>query len=115
MNEQYFDKWLLTSRALFDSSLRFQELAQDAVLKGAQLQLSASRELLDFGNTQFKLVSESRDPSAWLSEGGKNAADFSQKVVDRSGELLRLSREAQVSAASWASETAKTVNETLKS
>lgn len=107
MNAQ-FNQWLEANRAAFAPVTAWQELAVDTANKLAQHNLAVAKDYVDFGTRQLDLLGEVKDPQKWAAEETKVATEFSQKLVDRSGDLFKLAKETQEAVGVWADQAAKT-------
>lgn len=113
MNNPILDQWLEASRASLGPALRWQEIAADAAQKLIQHNLAVSRDALEYGNRQWQLLGEVKEPQKLATEGGKNATDFGRKMVDRGAEFFRIAKDTQDAVATWTDQSAKTAADSL--
>lgn len=113
MSTQLYDQWLEAGRAAMGPALRWQEIAADTAQKLIQHNLAVSRDLLEYGDRQWQLLGEAKEPQKAFAEGSKNAAEFGRKMVERSADLFRMARETQDALATWGDQAAKTAAESL--
>lgn len=113
MNTRLFDQWVEANKAALAPVVRWQEIAAETAQKLVQHNLAVGKDYVEFGTRQLQLLGEVKDPQKFAAEEGKLAAEFGQKLVDRTGDFFKVAKEAQEAVGAWADQTAKAGLETL--
>jgi phasin family protein len=113
MNTRLFDQWVEVNKAAFAPVVRWQELAAETAQKLVQHNLAVGKDFVDLGTRQWQLLGEARDPQKFAAEGSKLAAEYGQKLVDRTGDFFKVAKETQEAVGSWADQAAKAGVEAL--
>lgn len=108
MSTQLFDQWLEANRAALAPVARFQEIAAEATQKLVSHNLAVAQDYVAFGTRQFQIFGEVKDPQKLVAEEGQVAAEFGQKLVDRTGDFFKVAKETQDAFGAWAQSAAKT-------
>lgn len=113
MNTPLFNQWLEANKAALAPVVRFQEIAADTAQKLVQHNLAVAQDYVEFGTRQIQLFGEVKDPQKLVAEEGRIAAEFGQKLVDRTGEFFKFTKETQEVFGIWAQDSAKTAAESF--
>lgn len=113
-NRQMFDQWFEVNRAALDPIMRWNDIAMRAAERVTRQNLTLAQDCLELGTRHLNLLCEANDPQKWKDEESKLAAEFSQKIVDRAGDYLKVAQETRDALNNLASEAARQVAETAQ-
>jgi phasin family protein len=99
------------NRAFLEPLNRWNEIAALNAEKMTRYGLALVKDIMDMGASQLKLTGEVKDPQKWVLEETRLMTEYSQKVADRSGEYLALTKEIRESVWKWGEDTAKATAE----
>ena len=114
MTTPLFDQLLEANRNAFAPIVRWQEVAAETAQKLVQHNLAVAKDYVEFGTRQWQLLGEAKDPQKWAAEESRIAAEFGQKLVDRTSEFFKVAREAQDAFGAWAQTAARTTTESFQ-
>jgi len=114
MNTRMFDQWVEMNQAAMAPLLRWREIAADATEKTLRHNLAVMQDCLEYGSRQMQVLGEVKDPQKWMAEGGKNASDFSLKMMGRAGDYFKLVKDSQEAVGAWTETTAKAAMDAFK-
>ena len=113
MNTHLYDQWVEANKTAFAPVARWQEIAAETAQKLVQHNIAVGRDFVDLGAAQLQLLGEAKYPRKFAAEGSKLAAEFGQKVVNRTAEFFKVAKETQDAVGVWAEQAAKSGAEAL--
>lgn len=114
MNTRLFDQWVEMNQAAMAPILRWRDIATEATEKTMRHNLAVMQDCLEYGSRQMQVLGEVKDPQKLLAEGGKNASDFSLKMMSRTGDYFKLVKDHQEAVGVWAESTTKAAMDSFK-
>jgi hypothetical protein len=93
MSARLFDQWLEANRAILAPLAQWQEAAAETAQRLVRHNLAVARDCVEFGTRQMQLLNEVKDPQKWVAEESRIAAEFGQKLVDRTSDFFKAGKE----------------------